>query len=166
MSQLLGCKKTLTTPVGKLAIFATAKGISKVDFLDPDSKSIDFASDETAASHCDAAASWLKNYFQGQGDSYPGPYDFSGTEFQKAVWGQIADISFGSTLTYGEIAHAVRKPHASRAVGAATGANPVPLLIPCHRVMGVSSRITGYSGGEGIPTKKKLLRHEAIEFRD
>jgi methylated-DNA-[protein]-cysteine S-methyltransferase len=69
-------------------------------------------------------------------------------------------------LTYGEIAHAVRKPQAARAVGAATGANPVPLLIPCHRVMGVSSRITGYSGGEGIPTKKKLLRHEAIEFRD
>lgn len=166
MSQVLSCKKTITTPVGKLAIFATAKGISKVDFLDPDSKSIDFASDEKAARHCESAASWLENYFQGQGDSYPGPYDFSGTEFQQAVWDQIADISFGSTLTYGEIAHAVRKPQASRAVGAATGANPVPLLIPCHRVMGVSSRITGYSGGEGIPTKKKLLRHEAIEFRD
>lgn len=166
MSQVLGCKKTISTPAGKLAIFATAKGISKVDFIDADSRSIDFDSDPSASSHCNSAASWLKNYFEGQGDSYPGPYDFSGTEFQRAVWDQIAGIKFGSSLTYGEIAHAVSKPQASRAVGAATGANPVPLLIPCHRVMGVSNRITGYSGGEGIPTKKKLLRHEAIEFRD
>ncbi len=166
MNQSIGCKKTIQSPVGQLALFATPQGIAKVDFLDADAKSIDFASDEPAAKHCENAAQWLERYFISDGDVYPGPYDIAGTNFQKAVWAEISKIGFGQTRTYGEIAQEVNKPQASRAVGAAVGANPVPLLIPCHRVMGASSRITGYSGGEGIPTKKKLLKHESIEFRD
>lgn len=166
MDSSISCKRTVNSPLGQLALFATSEGIVKLDFLDSDAKSIDFASETAAERHCENAATWLAQYFDGVGDAYPGPFVFSGTPFQQAVWNQISEIGFGKTRTYGEIALAVAKPNASRAVGAAVGANPVPLLIPCHRVMGAASRITGYSGGEGIPTKKKLLSHESIEFRD
>jgi methylated-DNA-[protein]-cysteine S-methyltransferase len=69
-------------------------------------------------------------------------------------------------MTYGEIAHRIGRPKASRAVGAAVGANPIPLIVPCHRVMGTGGKITGYSGGDGIPTKRKLLKLEKIEFSE
>lgn len=166
MDQVIGCKKTIKTPVGQLALFSTTKGLSKVEFLDSKAKSIDFSSDSIATKHCDDAAMWLEKYFSGSESQYKGTLDLAGTNFQRAVWEQIAEIDFGNTRSYGEIANAIGKPQASRAVGAAVGANPVPLVIPCHRVMGVGGRITGYSGGEGIPTKRQLLRHESIGFRD
>ena len=87
------------------------------------------------------------------------------TEFQKSVWRQIARIPFGKTKSYADIAKAIGKPKAARAVGGAVGSNPVPLVVGCHRVMGASGKITGYSGGKGIPTKQWLLEHEGIESK-
>jgi methylated-DNA-[protein]-cysteine S-methyltransferase len=71
-------------------------------------------------------------------------------------------LQWGEVISYGELGHATGRPTAGRAVGGAVGANPVPIIVPCHRVLGVSGRITGYSGGEGIPTKSWLLEHEGI----
>jgi methylated-DNA-[protein]-cysteine S-methyltransferase len=92
--------------------------------------------------------------------------ELNGTEFQRSVWKQIAKIPFGKTVSYADIANKIGKPLASRAVGGAVGSNPVPLIVGCHRVMGASGRITGYSGGEGIPTKRWLLELEQIESVD
>lgn len=92
-------------------------------------------------------------------------FDLIGTDFQISVWGEIAGLGFGASQSYGEIANSIGKPEASRAVGGAVGANPVPLLIGCHRVLGSNKKLTGYSGGQGLKTKLWLLEHEQIEYR-
>jgi methylated-DNA-[protein]-cysteine S-methyltransferase len=89
-----------------------------------------------------------------------------GTEFQKSVWKQISKIPFGKLKTYKDIADAIGKPKAARAVGGAVGSNPVPLVVGCHRVLGASGEITGYSGGDGLPTKRWLLQHEGLTAKE
>jgi methylated-DNA-[protein]-cysteine S-methyltransferase len=108
----------------------------------------------------------LKQYFAGKRTDFDVPIRMTGTEFQAAVWRMVSEIPFGEVLSYGQIANAVGKPMASRAVGAAVGANPVPILTGCHRVLGSSGTVTGFSAGAGIPTKKWLLDHEGIAYRD
>jgi methylated-DNA-[protein]-cysteine S-methyltransferase len=81
------------------------------------------------------------------------------------VWDQLVDLEFGEVVSYGELGLGTGRPTAGRAVGGAVGANPVPIIVPCHRVLGSDGRITGYSGGEGIPTKAWLLEHEGIAHR-
>ena len=82
-----------------------------------------------------------------------------GPEFDKKVWKALLDIPFGTTTSYGAIAKKVGSPNAARAVGAANGANPIALIVPCHRVIGADGSLTGYGGG--LPLKRKLLEHEA-----
>lgn len=106
--------------------------------------------------------SQLAEYFAGKRKTFDLAVELRGTEFQKSVWRVIDQIKFGETLSYADIASRVGKPKAARAVGGAVGANPVPLIVPCHRVLGASGKITGYSGGEGLPTKRKLLTLEQI----
>ncbi len=108
----------------------------------------------------------LEDYFKGKSKKLDFAVEVHGTPFQEAVWAEIAKLGFGEVATYADIANAIGNPQAVRAVGGAVGANPVPLVVGCHRVMGASGRITGYSGGDGIPTKKWLLTHESIEYRD
>ncbi|MFM7013386.1 MAG: methylated-DNA--[protein]-cysteine S-methyltransferase, partial [Actinomycetota bacterium] len=110
------------------------------------------------------ANSQLANYFAGKLSKFDLPVEVTGTEFQKKVWKEIARLGFGRSISYGEIAKAIGSPRASRAVGAAVGANPVPLIVGCHRVLGSGGKITGYTGGKGIKTKAWMLRHEGIEF--
>lgn len=104
-------------------------------------------------------------YLAGKLTKFDLPVHLVGTEFQKSVWKVIAKISFGKTLTYGDIASKIGNPQASRAIGGAVGSNPVPLIIGCHRVLGSNKKITGYSGGDGIPTKEWLLDLEEIEYK-
>lgn len=108
------------------------------------------------------AADELTSYFQAKTKSFSAETELVGTDFQKAVWAEIAKIEYGKTVSYSEIAAAIGKPRAARAVGGAVGANPVPIIVPCHRVMGSTGKITGYSGGAGIPTKEFLLKLEGI----
>jgi methylated-DNA-[protein]-cysteine S-methyltransferase len=82
-----------------------------------------------------------------------------GPEFDRKVWKALLDIPFGTTTSYGAIAKKVGSPNAARAVGAANGANPIALIVPCHRVIGADGSLTGYGGG--LPLKRKLLEHEA-----
>ena len=86
------------------------------------------------------------------------PLDLRGTSFQRQAWLAVADIPSGATRTYSEIAQAIERPAAVRAVGAANGANPLPIIIPCHRVIGADGTLTGYGGG--LPLKRWLLDHE------
>jgi O-6-methylguanine DNA methyltransferase len=104
------------------------------------------------------ATSQLREYFSGDRRDFTLPLDVRGTTFQKAVWSQVSRIPYGATATYGDIAQLVGKPRASRAVGGAVGANPLPIVIPCHRVIGAGGDLTGF--GSGLAIKESLLRLE------
>src|SRR6202012_510460 len=110
------------------------------------------------------ARAQIEEYFAGTRRDFDLPLAPRGTAFQRSVWHALATIPFGVTTTYGEIAAAVGRPTASRAVGAANGQNPIAIVIPCHRVIGANGTLTGYGGG--LPTKEWLVRHErAAETR-
>ena len=100
----------------------------------------------------------LREYFSRIRHEFDLPLDVRGTTFQKAVWAQVIRIPYGATATYGEVAQRIGRPRAARAVGAAVGANPLPILIPCHRVVGAGGSLTGYGGG--LEIKAALLRLE------
>lgn len=102
----------------------------------------------------------LEQYFEGRRRVFDLPLDLRGSSFQKAVWSNVARIPFGRIASYSEIAHLIGRPGASRAVGAANGSNPIPLVIPCHRVVGADGSLTGYGGG--LPAKRWLLVHEGV----
>ena len=108
-----------------------------------------------------AAAAQLTEYFEGRRRTFDLPLAPVGTAFQHSVWELIAAIPFGETRTYGELATALGHPSASRAVGTATGRNPISIVVPCHRVVGSTGRLTGYAGG--VERKAFLLGHEAPE---
>lgn len=107
----------------------------------------------------------LEEYFGGHRHDFDLPISLAGTAFQVAVWEQLVALDWGEVVSYGELGEATGRPTAGRAVGGAVGANPIPIIVPCHRVLGSDGRITGYSGGEGIPTKAWLLDHEGIAHR-
>lgn len=100
----------------------------------------------------------LRAYFAGDLTRFDLPLRFAGTEFQNRVWAALVDIPFGETLSYGVLAARIGKPSASRAVGGANGANPLPIVVPCHRVIGSDKSLTGFGGG--IEIKRFLLAHE------
>jgi len=100
----------------------------------------------------------LAEYFTGQRNSFDLDLDIQGTDFQVRVWKQLLGIPYGKLRTYGQVANKMRKPKATRAVGQAAGQNPLPILIPCHRVVGKGGSLVGFAGG--ISTKARLLRLE------
>lgn len=100
----------------------------------------------------------LNEYFAGERTRFELDLDFTGTEFQKAVWAALLEIPFGETRSYSDIARRIGRPKAVRAVGAANGRNPISIVAPCHRVIGVSGKLTGFAGG--LPNKELLLRLE------
>lgn len=107
----------------------------------------------------------LTEYFAGERTDFDLPVrPQGGTDFQRAVWAELERLHWGEATSYGALAAAVGKPGSARAIGGAVGANPVPIIIGCHRVLASDGRITGYSGGAGIPTKLWLLGHEQIGF--
>jgi methylated-DNA-[protein]-cysteine S-methyltransferase len=100
----------------------------------------------------------LEAYFAGRRYEFDLPLTFAGTPFQEAVWRELARVPFGATVSYGELARRVRKPKAARAVGAACGRNPLPIIVPCHRVIGKDGALVGFGGG--LDLKTALLRLE------
>ncbi|WP_253299428.1 methylated-DNA--[protein]-cysteine S-methyltransferase [Paenibacillus barcinonensis] len=106
---------------------------------------------------------WLISYFAGERTAYAEdiPLDLIGTEFQQQVWKALGRVPYGETRTYGDIAAVIGRPSAVRAVGAANGANPIPLLLPCHRVIGANRKLTGFRGG--LELKRRLLDIEQIQ---
>jgi O-6-methylguanine DNA methyltransferase len=105
----------------------------------------------------------LREYFSRARREFDLPLDARGTTFQQAVWAEIAGIAYGATTTYGEIARRIGRPRAVRAVGAAVGANPLPILIPCHRVIRAEGSLIGYGGG--LEAKAALLQLEGVLLR-
>ncbi len=148
------------SPIGN--IFVQAKN-NKVVFITMGGPIV---ADKGQSRVLDEAEAQLSEYFSGKSKVLDFAVEVQGTEFQRAVWAEISNIGFGETKTYGEIAEAIGQPKAVRAVGGAVGANPVPLIIGCHRVLGAAGKITGYSGGDGLPTKRWLLALEGIAAKE
>lgn len=152
---------THDTPIGTLTLAADDDGLRHIIFPQG---SRAFSPPEhwlTAASPFDRVRRQLDEYFDGRRQVFSVPLAPSGTDFQKSVWQALSAIDYASTCSYGELARHIDKPRASRAVGAANGANPIPIIIPCHRVIGASGRLTGFAGG--LLTKQWLLSHERGE---
>ncbi len=104
------------------------------------------------------AVAQLNAYFAGWRTGFDLPLAPAGTEFQRRVWRALGGIAYGETISYGELARRVGNPRASRAVGLANGANPLPIVVPCHRVIGANGTLTGFGGG--LPIKRALLALE------
>ena len=151
--------RTVSTPLGDITAVADEDGLTQVILAGDDGSVLAEASE--GGPIVDVAAQQLAEYFAGERMAFDVPLAPQGTEFQQTVWTALGDVPFGTTATYGEIARAIGQLTATRAVGAANGRNPIPIIIPCHRVIGASGELTGYSGGGGIETKRRLLDHES-----
>lgn len=147
------------TPIGFITVEATNEKVTRLLLCH---RAADFGKSAVLRE----AKKQVLAYFAGKLTKFTIPVNLEGTEFQKAVWKQIAKTGFGKAITYGEIAAKIGKPMAARAIGGAVGQNPVPLIVGCHRVLGSGGRITGYSGGIGLPTKWQLLDLEGIEAKN
>lgn len=111
------------------------------------------------------AARELGEYFDGERTLFEVPISLDGTAFQRTVWAALREVPHGFAESYGQLARRAGMPRAARAVGGAVGANPVPILVPCHRIVAQDGRLTGYSGGSGLATKVALLELEGIPIR-
>ena len=153
---------THVTPVGMLTLVASDRGLRAVLWpkLSPQRAGISPRPHRNQAHPIlRKTVQQLDEYFAGSRTSFDLPLDLEGTRFQLAAWRSLADIPFGTTSTYGQQAAALGIPTAARAVGAANGANPVCIVLPCHRVIGANGSLTGFGGG--LPVKQWLLDHEA-----
>ena len=152
--------RTIDSPVGPLTLVVDDDGALTALYTHeqkyfPAAAALGERDDTIAA---DAVAQ-LGEYFAGERTTFDVALAPRGTAFQQEVWAALAAIPAGETRTYGEVASALGRPGASRAVGAATGRNPISIIVPCHRLVGSSGALTGYAGG--VERKRWLLDHEA-----
>ena len=145
---------TFESALGLIQLTASTKGLTGLLFdAVPDEKSNNI--DHPILSN---ALNQLDEYFQGKRKEFSIPLDMNGTEFQMRVWNAVAKIGYGSLATYQDIANSIKNPKGVRAVGLANSKNPIPIIIPCHRIIGSNGKLTGYGGG--LWRKEWLLRHE------
>lgn len=157
--------RTLDTPIGRLTLAAVDDGLYAVAF--PQNRHpLPLRELWQAGTHrwLDAAAAQLDDYFAGRRRSFDLPLVPHGTPFQQRVWHALRTIPFGSTCSYADLARAIGQPTAMRAVGAANGRNPIPVIVPCHRVIGRDGSLTGFAGG--LDTKMALLRLEGVPMAE
>jgi methylated-DNA-[protein]-cysteine S-methyltransferase len=155
--------KTIASPIGALTLVASDAGLVAIlwENDDPDRVRLGPLSEQPDHPVLRATEAQLGDYFAGRRSAFDLPLDPHGTDFQKSVWTQLLAIPFGETRSYADIARAIGRPTASRAVGAANGRNPISIVTPCHRVIGANGALTGFAGG--IETKRKLLALEQGE---
>ena len=153
---------TFESPHGKMLLVATEVGVSGVYF---DGQKY-FLGAKKEWKHdgrhapLQQAKRELREYFAGRRKRFEVALDPDGTPFQRSVWKAIASVGFGKTITYGELASRAGHPGSARAAGAATGRNPVSIIVPCHRIMGANGTLTGYAGG--LDKKRALLSLEGV----
>jgi methylated-DNA-[protein]-cysteine S-methyltransferase len=148
----------IDSPIGPLGLVASDDGLRAVRF---DGERV---APEGSSPVLDEARRQLEAYFAGELIDFDLPLDLRGTEFQRRCWLALATIPYGQTVSYGEQARRLGLgPASARAVGAANGQNPLPIVLPCHRVVGADGSLTGFGGG--LPTKRFLLEHEGALLR-
>lgn len=153
--------KHMKSPVGTLKLIADERSLVAVLWENDDPGRVRLGAMRRDDEHpiLVRAEGQLAEYFAGDRTSFDLPLDPAGTAFQKKVWQALTRIPFAKTASYGELASAIGSPNACRAVGAANGRNPLSIVVPCHRVIGSTGKLTGFAGG--IETKATLLAHEA-----
>ena len=145
--------KTINSPIGVLKLSSNEGYLKSISF------DAEFMSEGVYVPDIlITAEKQLEEYFSGSRQLFDLPIDPEGTDFQRRVWTQVAGVNYGSTKSYIEIAREVNSQDSSRAVGMANGKNPLPIIIPCHRIIGHNGKLTGYAGG--LERKKWLLLHE------
>lgn len=147
----------MASPVGELTLVADTDGLMAILWPDDDPARVRIDQRVEANDHpiLNETARQLAEYFAGQRKAFAIPLHFHGTDFQRHVWAALLTIPFGETRSYADIARAIGRPTATRAVGAANGRNPISIIAPCHRVVGSNGALTGFAGG--VETKKFLL---------
>ena len=150
---------TIDSPVGPLLLAVSDAGLHAIEF-NASTHPVPRTGDWHDRSHplLDLTAAQLAEYFAGTRRTFDLPLAPEGTPFQTQVWMTLATIPYGETISYAMLASRVGRPAASRAVGAANGRNPLPIVLPCHRVIGANGSLTGFGGG--LPTKRFLLELE------
>lgn len=162
--------KMISSPVGGLKLVASSKGLAAILWQNdkPDRVPLSESLEDNDHPVLVETERQLNEYFQGKRKTFTLKLDPVGTEFQQKVWKVLRDIPFGETRSYGELAKQIRKPTASRAVGAANRQNPISIVVPCHRVIGSNGKLTGFAGG--LKIKATLLTLESgntmKEWRD
>jgi methylated-DNA-[protein]-cysteine S-methyltransferase len=153
--------KLIQSPVGPLKLIASDEGLVAIQWENEKARSAkrwSHAIENARHPILLGAEEQLGRYFSGKLKRFHLKLDVIGTDFQKQVWKTLQTIPFGDTVSYGELARRLRKPSASRAVGGANGRNPIPIVVPCHRVIGASGKLTGFAGG--VERKALLLELE------
>jgi methylated-DNA-[protein]-cysteine S-methyltransferase len=153
----------IESPVGPLLLVADAAGLRQINFVNGRNQARRNSSWTENAVPLQETVRQLRAYFGGELEEFDLPLAPEGTEFQRKVWRSLCEIPYGETISYGELARRLKNPNASRAVGLANGSNPIPIVIPCHRVIGSNGKLTGYGGG--LPIKEKLLALEQRQLR-
>ena len=157
MNAAITCMR-MDTPIGVLTLAADDAGLCHIDFPPPRPPPAGERWIEGDNDVLLEARRQLDDYFAGTRRDFDLPLSPRGTEFQRNVWRTLAAIPYGSTWSYRDLAQRIGRPAAMRAVGAANGRNPLPIVLPCHRVIGADGSLTGFGGG--LPTKAFLLRLE------
>ena len=151
----------LDSPIGCLTIICDGEGIREIRFANNSAALL--AECESNSEYLNPALEQLSAYFEGRLTTFDLPLSLHGSRFQQAVWAQLQTVAHGTTASYGEVAAALGKSKAARAVGMANNKNPIPIIIPCHRIIGSKGALTGYAGG--LDSKRWLLRHEGVGIR-
>ncbi|GAA2457013.1 methylated-DNA--[protein]-cysteine S-methyltransferase [Agromyces soli] len=155
----------IDSPVGRIELVGDDEHLVALTIEDADGSLPHDDEPERPNAVLELAREQLSEYFAGTRTDFEIPVrPAGGSDFQRAVWAELARLHWGEATSYGALAQAVGRPGSARAIGGAVGANPIPIVIGCHRVLASDGRITGYSGGRGIPTKLWLLGHEQIGF--
>ncbi len=149
---------TIDSPVGPLLLVARADGLTHLLFARKGQRSAAGDATPAAARILRDTERQLADYFAGERREFDLPLAPVGTDFQLTVWRGLRRIRYGKMISYGELARRIKRPGAARAVGAANGANPISIIVPCHRVIGANRRLTGYGGG--LAAKRLLLELE------
>lgn len=152
--------KYCASPLGKLKLVASETGLIAILWENDNPRRVPLTGlvEDNDQKILVETERQLKEYFSGKRNEFSIPLDMRGTAFQKDVWRALQAIPFGTTLSYGQIAKQLGRPTASRAVGAANGRNPISIVVPCHRVIGSSGKLTGFAGG--LDAKAHLLNLE------
>ncbi len=153
--------KWMKSPVGELKLVASDRGLVAIlwENDNPLRVRLEHAAEYPEHPILLQAEKQLTEYFDGKRNAFSIVLDMRGTDFQKNVWEALLAIPFGETRSYGQLAKQLGKPEASRAVGAANGRNPISIIVPCHRVIGASGKLTGFAGG--LEVKAQLLKLES-----
>ena len=151
---------TYDSPLGQMRLCSDGENLTAITFADQkyEDKHIPASAVPGSCAVLEEAKLWLSKYFDGEIPAFLPPIKLEGSVFQKQVWNLLLEIPYGKTTTYGELAKKLGKKMSAQAVGGAVGRNPVSILVPCHRVMGVGGKLTGYAGG--VEKKEYLLSLE------